>query len=951
MRLRVLSAVPAIALMLGMGGSAQTLPPGVEKKASIGGITEYGFPNGLRVLLYPDEANPKITVNVTYLVGSRHEGYGETGMAHLLEHMDFIETTNGRQIKNEIVSKGASWNGTTSFDRTNYYETVPATDDNLKWALGLEADRMVNVKFTRQILDTEMTVVRNEFERGENSPQNILRERVEATAYLWHNYGKSTIGSKEDIEKVPVERLAAFYHKFYQPDNAVLVITGRLDESKALQFVADSMGKLPRPTRQLEQTYTVEPPQDGERFVELRRVGQGQDVMVAYHGPAAGHADSAALQVLAGVMNGSGGGGGRGGRGGGGGGGDEGRLYKALVETKKAESANMGMRALHDPGLITASASLNQDQSLDEVRKVLIQTLEDVVRNPPTRAEVDRVTTGMLRNLENSLSDPQSIATGALNEAIAQGDWRLMFLQHDRLKDISPADLVRVAKLYLKPSNRTVGYYIPDAAPDRTVVPATPDLGALLKDYKSTVTISHGEAFDPTPANIESRTVRTRLANGMKVVMLPKKTENDVVSAGIELHFGNESTLAEKNTAAQFAGSLMSSGTKSKTRQQLADEMQKLNARIAVSGGGGGGFGGGRGGGRGGAGGGGGGISSANASISAPAKNFEAALRLAVEMLKEPAYPQAEFDRVIAQRIKALENVPTEPNQLATEMLQRHLSPYAKGDVRYSPTREEQLAELKKLTLDDAKKFHDQFYGANYGVFAVVGPVDQAAVQKVAAELLGNWNTAMAYKPIVNSFKQPPAAINNKIETPDKANAQFEASLRFQMSENDPDYPAMLLAGYMFGGPITSHISDRIRNREGLSYGANARIAVPTEGDSATLSGTVSLNPVNGPKVEFSFKDELVKTLKEGFTAKEVAESKKAYLDSRLVSRSQDGALLTLLASHEQLGRTMKWDEQLEQKIQALTPEQISAAFRKHIDAAALSIVKAGDFKAAGVYR
>jgi len=951
MRMRFLPTVPAIALLLGLNGFAQTLPPGVTKASSVGGITEYDFPNGLKVLLYPDEANPKITVNVTYLVGSRHEGYGETGMAHLLEHLDFIETTNGRDIKKEITSHANPWNGTTSYDRTNYYETFVANDENLKWALGLEADRMVNVKFTQQILDTEMTVVRNEFERGENSPQSILRERVEATAYLWHNYGKSTIGSKDDLEHVPVERPAAFYHKYYQPDNAVLVVTGKIDESRTLGFIDDTFGKIPRPTRKLDQTYTVEPPQDGERFVELRRVGQGQEVIVAYHGPAAGHPDSAALQVLAGIMNGAGGGG-RGGRGGGGGGANEGRLYKALVETKKAESANMGMRALHDPGLITATAALNKDQSLDEVKKIMEQTLEDVVNNPPSKAEVDRVTTGMLRNLENSLSDPQSIATGALNEAIAQGDWRLMFLQHDRLKDVSPSDLVRVAKLYLKPSNRTVGYYIPDTAPDRTVVPATPDLGALLKGYKSTVTISHGEAFEPTPSNIESRTIRTKLANGMKVVMLPKKTENDVVSAVIELRFGNENTLVGKNAAAQFAGSLLGSGTKSKNRSQLAEEMQKLNARIAVSGGGGGGFGGGRGGGgRGGAGGGGGGISSATASVSAPAKNFEAALRLAVEMLKEPAYPQADFDRMIAQRLKALENVPTEPNQLATEMLQRHLSPFAKGDVRYSPTREEQIAELKKVTLDDARKFHDQFYGANYGVFGVVGPIDRATVEKVAGELLGNWNTQMAYKPIVTSFKKPPAAINNKIETPDKANAQFEAMLRFQMSENDPDYPAMVLAGYMFGGPITSHISDRIRNREGLSYGANARVAIPSEGDSATLSGTVSLNPVNGPKVEFSFKDELVRTLKEGFSEKEVAESKKAYLDSRMVSRSTDAALLTLLASHEQLARTMKWDEQIEQKIQALTPEQITAAFRRHIDPANLSIVKAGDFKAAGVYQ
>ena len=246
--------IPCVVLLAGLA-ICQTLPTGVQKKASLAGVTEYDFPNGLRVLLYPDPASPKVTINMTYLVGSRHEGYGETGMAHLLEHMNFIQTTSGREIKKEIVDRGASWNGSTSEDRTNYYETVPATDDNLKWALGLEADRMVNVKMAKELLDTEMTVVRNEFERGENSARSVLEERVASTAYLWHNYGKSTIGSREDIERVPIERLAAFYRKFYQPDNAVLVLSGRLDESKALAMVADTVGKIPRPTRVLDQTY------------------------------------------------------------------------------------------------------------------------------------------------------------------------------------------------------------------------------------------------------------------------------------------------------------------------------------------------------------------------------------------------------------------------------------------------------------------------------------------------------------------------------------------------------------------------------------------------------------------------------------------------------------------------------------------------------------------------
>ena len=464
-----------VVLTLAVPAVCQTLPPGVQKKASVGGITEYEFPNGLRVLLYPDPANPKVTVNMTVLVGSRHEGYGETGMAHLLEHMDFIETTDGRQIKNEIVAHGAAWNGTTSDDRTNYFETVTATDENLKWALGLEADRMVNVKITKQLLDTEMTVVRNEFERGENSPQRVLSERVASTAYLWHNYGKSTIGSREDIEKVPVERLAAFYKKYYQPDNAVLAIGGKLDETKTLQWVAETLGRIPRPTRKLDQTYTVEPAQDGERYVELRRVGEGQDVIMAYHAPAAGHPDAAALQVLAGVM--SGGGGGRGGRGGGGGG--NGRLTKALVDNKKAESASMRVEQLHDPGLLQVSATLSKDQSIDEVRKIIGETLKGIVSEPPTKEEVDRVKTRMARNLEQQLTDAQQVAM-AMTTPVSQGDWRLMFLQHDRIQKVTPEDLVRVAKTYIKDSNLTVGVFIPDAAPDRAAVPECAGSGAAV---------------------------------------------------------------------------------------------------------------------------------------------------------------------------------------------------------------------------------------------------------------------------------------------------------------------------------------------------------------------------------------------------------------------------------------------------------------------------------------
>ncbi len=274
----------------------------MQKITSVEGITEYALPNGLHVLLFPDSSKPNVTVNMTYMVGSRHEGYGETGMAHLLEHMLFLQTKTRKDIKQELKDHGAEMNGTTSWDRTNYFETLNATDENLKCALELEADRMVNSKIEKQLLDTEMTVVRNEFEMGENSPDRMLMQRALETAFTWHNYGKLPIGNRSDIENVPISHLAAFYQKYYQPDNAMLTIAGKFDEAQTLALIAKDFGAIPKPTRTLEKSYTVEPTQDGERSVTLRRVGDTQGLVVVYHVPAGSHPDAAALEVLAGVL-------------------------------------------------------------------------------------------------------------------------------------------------------------------------------------------------------------------------------------------------------------------------------------------------------------------------------------------------------------------------------------------------------------------------------------------------------------------------------------------------------------------------------------------------------------------------------------------------------------------------------------------------------------------------
>ncbi|HLI84682.1 MAG TPA: pitrilysin family protein [Bryobacteraceae bacterium] len=887
----------------------QTLPAGVKKVTAAEGITEYAYPNGLRVLLFPDESQPKVTVNITYLVGSRLEGYGETGMAHLLEHLMFRETNTRPDIKKELTDHGAVMNGTTSWDRTNYFETMAATAENLRWAIGLEADRMVNAHIDKKNLDAEMTVVRNEFEAGENSPERILFQRALEAAYAWHNYGKSPIGNRSDIENVPPERLAAFYKKYYQPDDAVLTIAGKFDETQTLAWIADAFGKIPKPRRTLETTYTREPVQDGERFVALRRVGDTQSVLALYHVPAGADPDMAVLEIIDGLLSEA----------------PSGRLYKALVENKKAVSVDSGAEELHDPGFFIAEARLRKDQSLEEARDILLNTVEKLAQEPPTKEEVERIKTRYLKQMELQMANSQSIAL-QLSNWESQGDWRLLFLTRDRIKNVTPEDVTRVAKAYFKPSNRTLAEFIPTAAPDRAEIPPPPDVAAMLKNFKGGEAIQAGEAFDPSPKNIEARVTRAALPGGMKLALLPKKTRGGTVTAVITLRFGDEKSVFGKAVVGQMAAALLMRGTKTKSRQQIQDELDRLKARLSVTGG----------------------ATNATASIETVEANLPAVLRLAAEVLREPAYPERDFDELRQQRLAAVEASRSDPGALANITLQKRLNPFPRGDVRYVADAQEETEDLKKVTLDEVRQFHDRFYGASAGEFVVVGQFDTGEIRKLAGELFGDWKSPSGYERIVTAYqKTEPGSV--KIETPDKQNATILAGMQIRISDEDPDYPAMELANYMLGGSFGSRLVHRIRDQEGLSYGVRSGLQAPTKMDSGDFLVSIIAAPQNVPKAEASLKDELARAVQSGFTNEEVAAAKKALLEQEQVGRSQDQNLARLLGARERFGRTMAFDEAFESKIAALTADQVNAALRSHLDPAGLAIVLAGDFQKAGV--
>ncbi|AQG78712.1 M16 family metallopeptidase [Spirosoma montaniterrae] len=889
--------------------AAVTMPEGVSRVTSVEGITEYKLKNGLRVLLFPDPSKPTITVNITYMVGSRHEGLGETGMAHLLEHMVFKGSTKHPNIPQELTEHGSRPNGTTWYDRTNYFETFSATDENLKWALDLESDRMVNSFIKKEDLQTEFTVVRNEFEMGENSPQYVLMERILSGAFLWHNYGKSTIGSKEDIERVPIDNLKAFYQKYYQPDNAILLVAGKFDEAKTLALVDQYFSPIPKPSRVLTQPYTVEPTQDGERSVTLRRVGDTQGVGVAYHTPAAAHPDYAVMDVLIDVLTNE----------------PSGRLYKALVEGKKAAFTYGWAPSVHDPGFAYFYAEVRKENSLDSARNTMLTTLDAVSTKVPTNEEVERAKTKLLSDIDLMFKNPDRVGL-QMSEWMGAGDWRLVYLYRDRIRTVTPADVQRVAQAYLKPSNRTVGVFIPEQKPDRAEIPATPDVAALVTNYKGEKAVAAGESFDVSPANIDARTKRGNLPNGLKYAFLSKSTRGNSVNATIRLRLGDEKSLTNKMTVASMAASMIERGTKTRSYQQIRDEFDKLKAKVYAYPSG----------------------QELNVQIETTKENLPAVLKVVTDYLRNPTFPESEFTKLKEERLAQIESQKQEPQAIAFNVAERLINPYPKGHVWYTMTFDEEIEALKNVKLDEVKQFYKDFYGAQSTVVSIVGDFNEAPVLQTLKTDLGGWKAARPYARVPLQL----AAVTPKIEsiqTNDKANAMLVTGMKLPMRDDDPDFPALYTANFILGGGfLNSRLAVRIRQKEGVSYGVGSYLQ-PDDNDKVTTFGSYAIyNPENSERLEKAYKEEIEKMVNEGVSDAELKAAKSAVLQNRQVSRSQDNTLARKWSQYlTKADRSFAFDADFDKKVEALTPEQVNAALKKYIDYNKLVIVKAGDFEKA----
>ncbi len=871
------------------------------------GISEYRLENGLQVLLFPDVSSPKVTVNLTIFVGSRHEGYGEAGMAHLLEHMLFKGTPGYPDIPAELQKRGADFNGTTWLDRTNYFETLPAGDESLEFALKMEADRMMNSFIRAEDLASEMTVVRNEFERGENSPQRVLMQRVMAAAFEWHNYGRSTIGNRADIERVPVENLRRFYKRFYQPDNAMLIIAGKFDSGKALSLVAQYFGKIPRPDRELDRTYTEEPAQDGERLVTVRRVGDVPIAGVMYHIPAGPHPDYAAVDVLSAVMSSE----------------PSGRLYEGLVKRRLAASAYGFSFGLHDPGALMFGAEASQGTEAVALLQSLTDAVELSAEAPFTSEEVNRAKAELLKERELQMTNSQSVAI-ELSEWSAQGDWRLFFLHRDRLEAVTPDDVTRVARAYLVRNNRTAGIFEPSKEAERAEIPAVADVTEMLKDYKGRAAVSGGEEFDASPMGIETKLVRSALPSGIRTTLLPRKTRGGLVTLRLNVRYGNLEALQGRGLAAELLPGLLDRGTEGRTRQQLADELNTYRARVSFSGTPG----------------------TLAVTVQTNRENLLPVLNLVEDMLRHPAFPKEEMEILREEQIAALSQQVTDPVALAFSEATRRISPYDAADPRYEAPLTEQVERLRAVTVEEVREIHQQLLSAAVGELTVLGDFDPDAALKAIGKLTADWKSEVPFTRIPRVHVNNVKGSTEKITTPDKANAAFIAMMTLPLRDDHPDYAGLAIGNFILGsGGLNSRLGDRVRQKDGLSYTIQSGLQ-PSAVDERTAFFIFAIsNPENADKVNKAIQEELQRLLVDGITGEELEAAKTGYLQEQQVSRSNDAALAPMLEAYAFIGRDMKHVAQFEEQIRVLTVDQVNEALRRHLKPERLFVIMAGDFK------
>lgn len=900
-------------ILIAAAVSAQTLPSNVEKLETYRDITQYRLKsNGMTILLKPERSTPVFTFMVVYHVGSRNEAPGNTGSAHLLEHMIFNKSTEnfgrakGHKTFQEVLYEAgadySSTNMTTWYDRMNGYSTLPS--DKLELAMKIEADRMSRALILDSERQPEMSVVRNEYEIGENNPGQALNKAVIASAIQAHPYHWSTIGYRSDIEGVSTEQLRQHYKNFFWPNNAEAILVGDFDESKALALFDREFGSFAKSDKPIPQVITVEPPQEGERRVIVRRPGNVGLVEIGYVRPGALHADYMPFEVLATILSD----------------GVNSRLYRALVEKQLASNVDASNYTLRDPFPFLVDADVLPGKTHEEVEAALKAALKDIAENGVTDDEVKRaqqqIEVQVVRQRDGTYN-----FTSNLGEAVASANWKWFLDYVDSVRAVTPADIKRVAASYLVPERANVGWFIPTAnvaaktaVAEAAAAPKTPEMTAPVKQVKATpekkIISAKGNSF-------AARTTRKVLANGLTIDVIENHAVPTVAIRGV-VFAGTSSTPSASAAVPGLTARMLTRGTKSRNKEQIGALLEAAGATRGYTAG----------------------LADTSISANGLSRDLSLLLDIVSDELRNAAFTADELVKA-KQEMKAAVLRDDENTSLrATERLTQVVYP---ADHPYRAAgRERMLASLDAASADELRRFYQQRYtGANM-ILAIVGDVDAKQAIALVEKSFGALPKGERFDPKASAVAAS-APVREAITMRGKANMNILIGAGSGLRRTDPDYEAALVGNAALGqNALSSRIGRRVRDTEGLSYSLASRYFMSDALEGMWLVN-VNVAPQNLAKAMKSTREEIDKFAKEGITDDEVQIQKNYFAGNFQVGLGTNGGIATALVTGERYGFGPKYLDEYPARIRSVTKAQVDEAMKKHLAADRLNVIVAGD--------
>ncbi|QHT70706.1 insulinase family protein [Rhodocytophaga rosea] len=905
--------------------SGQKLPAGYTQVKELGGIKEFKLEsNGLVILLKEDHTAPVLTFMVTYKVGSRDEVTGNTGSTHLLEHLMFkgsptFNKKDGTSIDIEFGKAGAMVNATTWLDRTNYFESLPNT--HLELAIKIEADRMRNAFINEEDRQAEMTVVRNEFEQGENDPLYALDKQIWATAYQAHPYHHSTIGWRSDIEKVPIEKLKAFYDTYYWPNNATITLIGDFSESQALEYIKKHFGAIAASPKPIPQVYTQEPEQQGQRRMIVKRAGQLGMVGIAYKTPKGLEQDTYPMKVLVSILAED----------------KTSRLYKALVDKGLATTINPSYDIFKDEGLFIPYVYLTPGIKQEDVEKIILDEFEKIKASGVTAQEVSRAINKIITQKAYQSDGSYSLAS-QINEAIAMGDWTFYVNFNDNIQKVQPIQVQAAARKYLLTDKSTVGYFIPKAEEGSTAIinsPAKNRESVQTPLYYRNPALTYLESADKhdqqvpgqknskvLPGNTFASQVQFKQINGAKVYAM-KTDVKDVVTLTGSIYAGETTSPADNSKLAHFVGSMLDKGTIKKSKFDIAEQLENIGASISFN------------------------ITRHTLNFNAKClkKDLPIVIGLIEEQLKFPAFKDEEIDKLKKQLKASIQQNTEKTNFMANQALLAQL--YPKTHPNYPVSVEQSLKDIDKITGSDIRAFHKKYYGPASMIIVAVGDVEVPVFQKLVSNALQGFSGGITY-PAIAKATHAPAEKKVVVEMKEKASATLAIGMATGLKQTDKDYLPLFVGNQVLGGGgFTGRLMSIIRDDEGLTYGIYSYHTGDVFSDGY-FGVTGQFAPELLDKGYASTMREFNRWIKEGISEKDLQDKKMNIVGSFKVELSTTGGIANEILNTIQAGLPISYLDEFPARIEALTLAEVNAAMKKYIDPSKMVVVMAGSIDKEG---